>query len=226
MQSDVSKTHFTKNETVAYVRDHCVRLHPVQKALIERTMTVPRSMMLGDSVQQQLLSQLVKTLGAKKTLDIGVFTGYSSLSIALALPDDGRVVACDVDDKGPAIGAKYWKEAGVDHKIDLRIAPAKDTLESLVAGGEAGTYDYAFIDADKTSYGDYYELCLKLLRPGGLIVLDNVLMGGCVVSDAIQGWNRKDVEYMRELNKKIHNDERVDVTMLSLGDGTSLIFKR
>src|SRR5690242_5010790 len=134
--------------------------------------------------QGQFMALLVRLIGARRTIEIGVFTGYSALCVALALPDDGYVLACDVSDDYTRIGKPYWQQAGVAHKIDLRLAPARDTLDERLANGEAGRFDFAFIDADKTAYDDYYERCLRLLRPGGLIAIDNVLWGGSVAQPA------------------------------------------
>jgi caffeoyl-CoA O-methyltransferase len=168
------------------------------------------------------MAMLVKLIGAKKTLEIGVFTGYSSLATALALPDDGRIVACDINAEFTAMGREHWARAGVAHKIDLRLAPATETLDALLAAGEAGSFDFAFIDADKTSYDGYYERCLKLLRPGGLIAIDNVLWDG----DVARPSSDADTVALQNLNKKLHGDERIDLSMLPLGDGLTLARKR
>lgn len=173
--------------------------------------------------QGQFMRLLIRLLGARRALEVGVFTGYSSLSVAMALPEDGRLVACDVSEEWTSIARPYWEEAGVAHKIDLRIAPALETLESLVGSGEAGTYDFAFIDADKGNYAGYYERALALLRPGGLIAVDNTLWSGRVADESDQD---ADTVAIREFNRKLHGDDRVDLSMLPMGDGLTLARKR
>lgn len=173
--------------------------------------------------QGQLMALLVKLMGAKRCIEIGTFTGYSSLAVALALPDDGQIICCEVNPATSAIAQRYWQKAGVAGKIELRLAPALETLDRLLKAGAAGSFDFAFIDAEKTEYDDYYEACLKLLRPRGLMVIDNVLWGGQVADP-----NRRDQSTMafKKLNKKIHADQRVDISMLPLGDGVTLALKR
>src|SRR5688572_20660374 len=156
-----------------YLVEHGVREHPAQAALREATSAHPYAMMQIGPDQGALLALLVKLIGAKRTIEIGVFTGYSALTVALALPDDGRVLACDVSEAFTAVGQPHWQAAGVAQKIDLRLQPALQTLDAELAAGRAGHYDFAFIDADKTGYDGYYERCLQLLRPGGLIAIDN-----------------------------------------------------
>ncbi len=173
--------------------------------------------------QGQFMRLLVELIGARNTLEVGVFTGYSSLAVALGLPADGRIVACDVSEEWTAIARRYWAEAGVAHKIDLRLAPAIQTLDGLIASGRAGTFDFAFIDADKGNYGGYFERCLALLRPGGLIAIDNVLWDGAVIDPAKTD---ADTEAIRALNAKLATDERVTVAMVPVGDGLTLARKR
>ncbi len=173
--------------------------------------------------QGQFMALLVELIGARTTLELGVFTGYSSLCVALTLPDDGRIVACDVSERWTDVGRRYWKEAGVEHKIDLRIAPALETLDSLIAEGRAGSFDFAFIDADKGNYTEYYERCLTLVRPGGLIAVDNTLWSGAVADAADEG---DDTLAIRALNEHIHADERVTMSLLPIGDGLTLAVKR
>ena len=173
--------------------------------------------------QGQFLGLLIELIGARTTLEVGVFTGYSSLCVALSLPDDGRIVACDVSERWTRVGRRYWKEAGVEHKIDLRVAPALETLESLIAEGRAGSFDFAFIDADKRNYTGYYERCLTLVRPGGLIAVDNTLWSGAVADAADEGDNTLAI---RALNEHIHADERVTMSLLPIGDGLTLAVKR
>lgn len=173
--------------------------------------------------QGQFMALLVKLLRAKKTLDIGVFTGYSSLVVALALPDDGVVIACDRDPNTTEIARRYWQEAGVAHKIDFRLAPALDTLNKLINNDEAGSFDFAFIDADKRNYSNYYERCLTLLRSGGIVAIDNVLWSGSV---ADPNNTDKRAIAIREFNHKVYLDKRVEVSMLSIADGLTLAMKK
>ena len=173
--------------------------------------------------QGQFMQLLVKLMGAKKTIEVGVFTGYSSLSVALALPDDGKIIACDISTKYTDIAEKYWTDANVRYKIDLKIGPAIDTLQKLIDNGLSNSIDFTFIDADKINYDNYYELCLKLLRPGGLIAVDNVLWSGDVVDERI---NDIDTESIRALNKKLHSDSRVEISIVPIGDGLTLALKK
>ncbi|XP_065843170.1 probable caffeoyl-CoA O-methyltransferase 2 isoform X2 [Oscarella lobularis] len=180
------------------------------------------SMMLVSADESRFFGQLVRILGAKKCIEIGTYTGYNTLSVALALPDDGKVIACDVVEAFPNIGKPFWKEAGVEHKIDLRIQPAEKTLDDLIANGETGTFDFVFIDADKPGYDAYYEKSLQLLRPGGVIALDNVLWNGAV-TDASQ--NDPDTVSLREIGDKVYRDERVDTSFLPIADGVQIAVK-
>ena len=173
--------------------------------------------------QGQFMQLLIKLMGAKKTIEVGVFTGYSSLCVALALPVDGKIIACDISTKYTDIAEKYWEDAKVRDKIDLNIGPAIDTLQKLIDNGLSNTFDFTFIDADKINYDNYYELCLKLLRPGGLIAIDNVLWSGDVVDELI---NDIDTESIRSLNKKLHIDSRVDISIVPIGDGLTLALKK
>jgi caffeoyl-CoA O-methyltransferase len=206
---------------VNYVRDISLREGDVQRRLREETeeRTGGRSVMISSPEQQQLIQLLLKLYGAKKCIEVGVFTGYSALCVALAIPDDGKIVALDVSEEWTSIGKPYWKEAGVEHKVDLRIAPATETLAELIKT-EAGTYDYAFIDADKSNYDTYYESCLKLVRKGGLIALDNMFRGGNVLDESIVD---EDTVTIRNLNKKIKNDDRVDIAVATIADGVTFV---
>ena len=172
--------------------------------------------------QGQFMALLLHLLGAEKVIEIGVYTGYSSLCTALALPDHGRLIACDVSEQWTRVARRYWEEAGVAHKIELRLAPAAETLAELLAAREAGTFDFAFIDADKTGYGQYYEACLQLLRPGGLIAIDNVLWNGDVADPAIDD---AETEAIRAFNRKIHGDSRVEISLVPIADGLTLARK-
>jgi predicted O-methyltransferase YrrM len=169
------------------------------------------------------MRSLIQLMGAKKALEVGVFTGYSSLCIALALPDDGKLVACDVSEEYTLIARKYWQLAGVAYKVDLQIAPALETLDRLIAKGQTNHFDFAFIDADKSNYSNYYERTLQLVRPGGLIAIDNVLWSGQVADPTVQD-NR--TNHIRELNQKLHHDDRVSVSLLPIADGLMLAVKR
>lgn len=205
-----------------YLLAHSLREHPEQIALREATRSHPRAGMQISPEQGQFMALLVKLLGACHTLEIGVFTGYSALSVALALPEDGRILACDVSEEYTSVGRPYWKRAGVAHKIDLRLAPALQTLDVELAAGASGRYDFAFIDADKTGYANYYERCLQLLRQGGLIAIDNVLWSGAVAQPA----RDDDTRALQALNQRLHHDERIDLSMLPVGDGLTLARKR
>ena len=205
-----------------YLVAHSVREHPAQTGLREATRTHPAAGMQIGPEQAQFLGLLVKLIGARRAIEVGVFTGYSALSVALAMPDDGRLLACDISDEYTRVGRPFWEAAGVAGKIDLKLGPALKTLDARLAAGEAGSYDFAFIDADKSTYDAYYERCLILLRTGGLIAIDNVLWGGSVARPAEDA----DTAALQALNDKIHGDERVDVAMLPLGDGVTLARKR
>ena len=206
-----------------YLCDHSLREDPILKDLRDHTYDMEERAMQIAPEQGQFMQMLVKLIGAKNTIEVGVFTGYSSLAIALALPEDGRIVACDVNPQYTSVAEKFWVSAGVRRKIDLRIGPAKDTLLGLINGGFTGTFDFAFIDADKINYDHYYELCLQLIRPGGLITVDNVLWGGAVSDDAI---NDVDTNAIRALNDKLHQDKRIDLSLVPVGDGLTLAMKR
>lgn len=173
--------------------------------------------------QGQFMALLVQLIGAKKTLEIGVFTGYSSLAVALALPDDGKIIACDISEEYTSMARHYWQLAGVADKIDLRIAPALETLDDLINQGESGSFDFAFIDADKSNYDNYYERALKLVRKGGLIAIDNVLWSGRVADPEIQD-NR--TQKIRDFNQKLHADSRVNLSLVPIADGLTLAMKK
>jgi len=205
-----------------YLLSQSVREHPAQVALRAATAGHAHAGMQIGPEQGQLMALLVKLLGARRTIEIGVFTGYSALTVALALPADGYLLACDISDEYTRIGRPHWEAAGVAHKIDLRLAPALQTLDAQLAAGAAGSYDFAFIDADKTGYDAYFERCLLLLRSGGLIAIDNVLWGGSVARKA----ESADTAALQALNRKLHHDERIDLSLLPIGDGLSLARKR
>jgi predicted O-methyltransferase YrrM len=206
-----------------YVRAVSVRETPIQQRLREETAAHPQARMQLAPEQAQLLQLLVRALGARRTIEVGVFTGYSALAVALVLPADGRIVACDVSEEYTATARRYWQEAGVASKIDLRIAPAIETLDGLIAGGESGRFDFAFIDADKAGYINYYERALTLVRAGGLVVADNVLRGGKVIDQTVV---EADTEGIRAFNRHVHADARVEISLVPTGDGMMLALKK
>ncbi|PFH12295.1 putative O-methyltransferase YrrM [Collimonas sp. PA-H2] len=205
-----------------YLLSHSLREHPAQTALRAATRSHARGGMQISPEQGQFMALLIRLMGARKTIEIGVFTGYSALAVALALPEDGQILACDISDEYTRIARPYWEQAMVAHKIDLQLAPALETLDSRLAAGAAGQYDFAFIDADKSAYDGYYERCLQLVRRGGLIAIDNVLWDGSVAAPAQDA----DTAALQALNLKLHADERIDLSMLPVGDGLTLARKR
>lgn len=211
------------NRLYEYLLSVSLREDEVLAKLRQETSQHTASIMQIAPDQGQFMALLVKLLGAKKTLDIGVFTGYSSLVVALALPESGTVIACDRDPQCTEIARRYWELAGVAHKIDLRLAPALDTLDQLIADGETGSFDFAFIDADKSNYSNYYERALTLLRPGGIVAIDNVLWFGSVVDP--EDTDKRTVA-IREFNQKLHQDNRVEISMLAIADGLTLALKQ
>ena len=219
----MANRRLTLDDTLSdYLVAHSVREIPAQTELREATRTHPHAGMQIGPEQGQLMALLVRLTGARRCIEIGVFTGYSALTVALALPADGFLLACDVSDAYTRVGRPFWEAAGIADKIDLRLGPAVATLDACLATGEAGRYDFAFIDADKSSYDAYYERCLQLLRPGGLIAIDNVLWGGSVARPATDA----DTRALQDLNDKLHRDERIDIAMLPIGDGLTLARKR
>ncbi len=205
-----------------YLRSVGVREPEVLQQLRSHNAEYPQGHMQICPEQGQFMAMLVKLISAKYILEVGVFTGYSSLVMALALPEEGRMVACDVSVEVTDVACKYWQQAGVAHKIDLRIAPALDTLQGLLATGAGGTFDLAFIDADKANYPEYYELCLELVRSGGVILIDNVLWYGRVADPEVTD---KRTSILRDLNTKIHQDQRVELVILPIGDGMTVVRK-
>ncbi|HEY9799780.1 MAG TPA: class I SAM-dependent methyltransferase [Leptolyngbyaceae cyanobacterium] len=206
-----------------YLLTTSIREPEILGKLRQETANHPYARMQISPEQGQFMRLLIQLLGAKKTLEVGVFTGYSSLSVALALPADGKIIACDVSAEFTAIARRYWQQAGVADKIDLRLAPAVVTLDALLTDGQAGTFDFAFIDADKENYDAYYERALQLVRPGGLIAIDNVLWSGRVADFQIQD---QSTQAIRALNEKLHDDERVTLSLVPIGDGLTLALKR
>ena len=206
----------------AYLGRVSLRETDVQRRLREETAVLEYAGMQISPVQGQLMRMLAGLVGARRAIEVGVFTGYSALSVALALPEDGELVACDVNEEWTAIARRYWSEAGVDSRIRLEIAPAVETLDNLVRDGRSGEFDIAFIDADKTSYDLYYERCLELLRPGGLVLVDNVLWSGKVADETDRS---EDTVALRAFNAKLRDDARVELCMLPVGDGLTIARK-
>jgi len=200
-----------------------LREPPLLERLRKETAQLAHAGMQIAPEQGQFMALLVRLTHARRCIEVGVFTGYSSLSCALAMPADGELLACDRSEEWTRVARRYWRQAGVDGRIRLRVAPALETLDAELDAGRAGTYDFAFIDADKANYANYYERCLRLLRAGGLIAVDNVLWGGSVV-DA--GDQREDTRAIREFNERLHSDDRIDLSLVPIGDGLSLCRKR
>ncbi|HTR19500.1 MAG TPA: class I SAM-dependent methyltransferase [Gemmatimonadales bacterium] len=221
----MSRRSLLPEKVEEYLTDFMVRESPLQARLRAETAALPErdaGMQIGAD-QAAFFALLVRLLGARRALEIGTFTGYSALAIAGALPPDGRLIACDVSEEWTAIARRYWAQAGVADRIDLRIAPALATLAALEREGAAGSFDFVFIDADKPAYDAYYEACLRLVRPGGLIAIDNMLWSGAVVDPTRQD---PDTLAIRSLNQKIRDDTRVDACLVSIGDGVMLARRR
>ena len=206
-----------------YLLSQSLREPDVLRRLREETASHPKAEMQIAPEQGQFMALLVRLMDARRILEVGVFTGYSSLAMALALPPGGRLIACDVSEEFTAVARRYWREAGVESRVELRIGPAVDTLDDLLAAGEAGRFDLAFIDADKESYDAYYERSLALLRPGGLVILDNMLQEGQVADPSV---TTPQVVAIRRLNQKLRRDGRVDLSLLPVADGLTLARKR
>lgn len=210
-------------ELAEYVDNNWLRDTPLKRRLREETAKLPQAGMQISAHQGQQMALLARAVGAKRVVEVGTFTGYSALCVAEALPADGKLWCCDVSEEWTSIGRRYWKEAGVDGKIELTVGPALATLDGLLARGLAGQLDMAFIDANKNDYDAYYERCLVLLRRGGLILIDNVLWGGSVVD---RDDRTVDTKAIRALNAKLKADERVDLTLFAVGDGMTAALKR
>jgi len=217
------KSSITSEPVARYVVEKIVRDSELEGRLRQETRKMSSGGMISSSDVGALLAILLQSVNGKKALEIGTFTGYTALKMAQALPAGGQLICCDLSDDWTNVGRRYWDEADVASKIDLKIAPALQTLNALIANGEQGTFDFAFIDADKTGYDSYYEACLKLLRPGGLIVLDNMLWDGDVADLAVQDDTTK---ALRNLNEKISNDSRVSSVLMTVGDGLMLARKK
>lgn len=206
-----------------YLLQVSLRESSVQRQLREETAQLPQAQMQVAPEQGQFMGLLARLINARKAIEVGVFTGYSSLCFALAIPDDGRLIACDISKKWTNIARRYWQEAGVDHKIELRLGPALATLDALLAEGEQGSFDLAFIDADKENYRHYYERALRLIRPGGLILFDNTLWGGHVAVPSIQD---VDTNAIRELNAFLKTDDRIWLSLIPIADGLTMAIKK
>ena len=207
-----------------YLLTNGTRESVVARELRAHTLAATRAHRMQVSPEQGAFMQLLmKLIGARRSIEVGTFTGYSALIVAEALPDDGCLIACDVSEEWTAVGRPFWERAGVADKIDLRLKPAVETLDELIAAGESESFDFAFIDADKANYDVYYERCLTLLRHGGVIGIDNVLWGGRVADERVRD---DDTRAIRALNAKVNADDRVDATMLPIGDGLTLAVKR
>jgi len=222
MSTEVKKSYYEENPLSNYCLNSSTPMHPIQQKLAKETMEMTQFKMMGAPEVVSLNALFIRNMGAKKVIDVGVFTGASSLAAALALPEDGKVLACDVSEEFTKRAEKYWEEAGVRNKVELVLAPATQTLQQRIDGGEEGTFDFAFIDADKMNYTNYYELCLKLIRKNGMIAFDNTLWSGRVLdeNDTSEGTMN-----IKSLNKLISKDPRVTAVLMNIGDGLSLVVK-
>lgn len=216
------KSLMASNHVAAYVNDDMVQETELQRRLRAETASLPLGIMQISADQGAFLAFLIKLIGARRALEIGTFTGYSALCVAAALPDDGRLVACDVSEEWTAIAQRYWREAGVDRKIDLRLAPALETIQNMIDDGQAGTFDFAFIDADKTNNQRYYEAALVLVRSGGLIAIDNALPNGLADGSV----DSEAGQMAMALNLNLRDDPRIDFTLVTVGAGMVLAHKR
>ena len=220
----MSRSTFQLSEKVHdYLLGHSLRESTFCQQLREETRPMKMGMMQVSPEQGQFMAFLVELTDARKAVEVGTFTGYSALCVAQALPADGALICCDVSEEWTAVGKKYWEQAGVSDRISLRIGPAVDTLKAIRDAGEESTFDFGFIDADKTNYRSYYEHVLALLRTGGLLLIDNVLWGGSVANP---DKTDEDTEAIRALNTFLHHDDRVSLSMLPVGDGLTLALKR
>jgi predicted O-methyltransferase YrrM len=219
----VSHDSFLEQKIYTYLCDHSLREPAILSDLRERTAQLPLAFMQVPPEQGQFLSFLIQLMKARKTLEIGVFTGYSTLCTALALPPDGKIIACDINEEWATIAQHYWQQAGVTKKIDLRLAPALDTLHILLETAQANSFDFIFIDADKENYDAYYVHALQLIRPGGLIVIDNIFWGGKVVDP---GYQDSETSALRDITEKLYADARISLSLVPIADGLLLALKR
>ncbi|MCF1502450.1 class I SAM-dependent methyltransferase [Afifella sp. H1R] len=215
--------HITQDQIRAYVVEVGTRQTEIQKRLRAETLALPNGHMATTPAAGQLLALLARTISARRVLEVGTFTGYSALSVAAVLPEDGELVACDNSPAWTAIARRYWEEAGLAERITLKLGDATETLKLLLAEGGEASFDFATIDADKENYDTYYELCLRLVRPGGLIVFDNMFWGRSVADPKD---NATDTVALRRLNLKIRDDARVDMSLIPFGDGTTFVRRR
>ena len=213
---------------IDYLISVSLREEPLLRELREETARSGRQGMQIAPHQGQFMRLLAELLGVKRGIEVGTFTGYSALCTALAMPADGRLVCCDISEEWTKIARRYWQKAGIAERIDLRLAPAAETLDALIAAGESGTYDWLFIDADKTSYEVYYDKGLQLLRTGGLLLVDNVLWGGDILRDSRQLDPEKDRDTLalQAFNRRLHEDPRISLSLVPIGDGLTLARKR
>jgi len=218
-----NRTLVLEDATYDYLLSHSIREDDVLRRLRETTLRHPWARMQIAPEQGQFMSLLAELIGARRALEIGTFTGYSALWIARALPADGLLVCCDLNEEWTSIGIPFWEEAGVRERIDLRLAPALETLDRLLGAGLHETFDLAFVDADKENYSAYYERCLQLVRSGGLILFDNTLWGGTVADPGVRD---AETEAIRRLNRLLHHDQRVSLSMVPIGDGLTLARRR
>jgi predicted O-methyltransferase YrrM len=218
-----AKTIQMNDQLLEYLRQNAVREPKVLQELREETQRLPNAGMQISSEQGQLMAMLVKLVNARKIIEVGTFTGYSSTVMALAMHPEGRLIACDVSEEYTQIARKFWQKAGVEQKVQLILGNAKESLKQLLEAGEQEAFDLAFIDADKTAYADYYECCLQLLRPGGLVLVDNVLWGGQVADSSNHD---VDTEALRTFNAALSSDQRIDLCMVPIGDGLTVARKR
>jgi len=218
-----TRPDFDINAVHDYLLANSFRDDPLLRKLREYNAPLPEVQMQIAPEQGQLLELLIKLTGTRRAIEVGTFTGYSSLCMARALPRDGYLLCCDTSEEWTDVAQRFWREAGVAERIELKLAPATETLNNLLKQGEQNRFDFAFIDADKENYDNYYELCLRLLRPNGLIVFDNMLWGGSVADPTI---NDADTKAIRAMNKKLKLDERVDISLLPMADGITLVRKR
>lgn len=218
-----NRTFTLSDSLYDYFASVSLREADILRRLRDETATLPRATMQIAPEQGQFLALLVQLTGARRCLEVGVFTGYSALCVAAALPAGGSVVACDVSEEWTAVARRYWEEAGVAERIELKLAPALETLDRLLANGQSGTFDFAFIDADKPNYSNYFERSLRLLRQGGLIAVDNTLWYGRVADPENHD---EDTEAIRRFNRSLHADARIDLSLVPIGDGVTLARKR
>lgn len=212
------------SELFSYMRRVSLRETELRRELREETARLPEAQMQIMPEQGQFMALLLRLMGARKGVEVGTFTGYSALCFAEVLPENGRLVCCDVSTEYTAIAQRYWERAGLRHKMDLRLAPALETLEELIAEGQSGTYDFCFLDADKENYTSYYEKALELLRPGGLLMADNVLWSGRVAKE--NGDQSKATAALKQFNDLLAGDRRIDLSLLPLADGLTLAVKK